>query len=382
LKAYGTDLIKMRILFTTDQIYLHGGIEKVMAEKASYFADVLGYELYILTTEQKNNPACYPLSDKVKLVDISINYNRNVSYFHPENLFKTGKHLRKWRQIVKEIRPDIMISCNYAFDFYWTPFFFRTVPKLKEYHSSRYFQHQVRMQSGFLKNIKHLVNDFVEAKFDKLILLNADEKLFYKSPNTVVIPNSLEIPAAMQAELRNKRAIAAGRIAPVKGFESLIEAWKNFSGRIDGWQLDIFGHGEKDYIDQLKQLIEDNKLTSQVRINKATNDLRGEMLQSSFFAMSSHTECYPMVLLESLSIGLPVVTFDCPTGPRHIITDGADGFLVEDQNVAAYADKIVSLASDTELLRSFGNHAKQHASKFSNDIVMQKWVSLFKFLSK
>jgi hypothetical protein len=82
----------MKILFSTDQVYLHGGIEKVMAEKANYFADVLGYEVYILTTEQKGKAACYPLSDKIIKTDIAINYQRAKSYFHPANLVKMPGH--------------------------------------------------------------------------------------------------------------------------------------------------------------------------------------------------------------------------------------------------------------------------------------------------
>ncbi len=121
----------MKILFTTDQIYLHGGIEKVMATKANYFADVLDYEVYILTTEQNNNKPCYDLSNKIKLIDIGVNYYRSKSYFSPVNLKKIVTHFSNWNSAIKDINPDAIIVCNIAFDYYWTPFFIKKLKKLK-----------------------------------------------------------------------------------------------------------------------------------------------------------------------------------------------------------------------------------------------------------
>ena len=130
----------MRIVFSTDQVYLHGGIEKVMAEKANYFVDVLGYEVIILTTEQKRNQACYPLSSKIKFIDLDINYHRNKSYFSSANIVKLPIHFFRLRKVLKEIKPNIVIVCNYAFDYFLMPFLFNSAEKWKEFHSSRYFQ--------------------------------------------------------------------------------------------------------------------------------------------------------------------------------------------------------------------------------------------------
>src|SRR5690606_10305641 len=254
------------------------------------------------------------LSSKVRLIDIGINYHRKKSYFHPANIAKIPKHFFGSRKAIAAVKPDVIISCNYAFDFYWLPFIFKKIPKLKEYHSSRFFEDRARRKSSFPKNLKYRINDLIESKFTRLILLNPDEKQFYKSNNLEVIPNPIEIPEG-KAALINLRAIAAGRIAPVKGFETLISVWKDVSAKIPEWQLDIFGDGEPDYIHKLQSLIDDLKLGDRVFIRSATQDLRREMLESSLYLMTSQTECYPMVLLEAASIGLPVVSFDCPTGP-------------------------------------------------------------------
>ena len=352
-----------------------------MAEKANYFADVLGYDVMILTTEQKGRPACYPLSEKIDLIDINVNYFRDKSYFHPSNLAKIPKHFSAWKSAVRKAAPDIIISCNYAFDFYWLPFSYRAAAKLKEYHSSRYFYDLSRRNAVGFSRIRYFIDDLIEAKFDRLIVLNPDERSYFRSNNVVDIPNSIEV-LSEASPLNRPRAIAAGRIAPVKGFETMIRAWKQIAEKLPGWQLNIFGQGENEYIQQLKRLIDELGLTSIVFLNGATSSLRSEMIGSSVYLMTSKTECYPMVLLESLSVGLPVVTFDCPTGPRHIIKNGETGILVPDQDVDSFVKEVVLLAQNPEVLHKLGKSAKNDAARFSNESVMRQWVSLFDTLNR
>lgn len=370
----------MKILFSTDQIHLHGGIEKVMAEKANYFADVLNYEVVILTTEQKEFKPCYPLSSKIKRVDIGINYYRKKSYFHPSNFSKIPFHFKQWKNTIRSLQPDIIISCNYAFDFYWIPFTFKKIPKLKEFHSSRYFEEINRNNASFIKKLKFFINDFMESKFTKLVLLNPDEKHYYHTENTVVIPNPISITKEHQAGLINKKAITAGRIAPVKGFENAILTWKIIVEKGLDWELHIYGQGEPDYIASLQKIIEDNQLQNFVFIKSAVENFQKTLLDYSLYIMTSHTECFPMVLLEALSIGLPIVSFDCPTGPRNIITNNNDGFLVENQNCDALAEKILLLANDENLRNAFGLQAKPNSTRFSLNSIMPLWQELFEKL--
>ena len=372
----------MRIVFTTDQVYLHGGIEKVMATKANYFADVLGYEVYIITTEQKNNMPCYSFSEKVLFVDLEINYIRTKSYFSPVNLKKIPKHFLKWNAAVKNIQPDFIIVCNLAFDYYWTPFFKRKIKKIKEFHASRFYASIERKKKRGIRKLPFLMNDFVESKYDVLVLLNKDETQFYNSNNLVVIPNPIVPNTQKTAGLINLKAIAAGRIAPVKGFEKAIAVWKIIVSKYPEWKLDIFGQGEKIYVNELQKLIEANNLQQNVFIQDAVSDLQERMLDYSFYLMTSKTECFPMILLEAMSLGLPVLSFDCPYGPRNIITNEKDGFLVEDQNVMQLAESCSKIISDWSLRCKMGQQAKEDVAVFGVTNVMQKWIDLFQFTSK
>ncbi|HJS00829.1 MAG TPA: glycosyltransferase family 4 protein [Flavobacterium sp.] len=366
----------MLIVFSTDQIYLHGGIEKVMAEKANYFADVCGYEVVILTCEQRSNLPCYTLSSKIQFIDLGVNYQRDKSYFSISNLLKLPQHLFKLRKVLNKLQANAVIVSNFGFDYYAIPFFNKSSKKIKEFHSSRYFEVQVRERNNsFLKKIYFKFNDWIESKYNHLVVLNQDEASFYKSTNVIVIPNPISIPNEV-ASLEKKQVIAAGRIAPVKGFDQLIEAWKIVYEKEPEWQLHFYGD---DYIGtqkKLEELLKKNNLEKSIQFKGSSSDMVTTFSDYSLYAMSSVTECFPMVLLESLSVGLPIVSFNCPTGPRNILTDEVDGLLAINQNVEDLAEKILFLIENPIERKEFGQQAKKKSLKFSTAAVMKEWINL------
>ncbi len=234
-----------------------------------------------------------------------------------------------------------------------------------------------RKNASFFKKINFQINDFIESKFDKIVILNQDETQFYKSNNVAIIPNPITIEQVATAPLIATKAIAAGRIAPVKGFENAILSWKIVVEQHPEWQLDIFGQGEKVYINQLQQLINDNNLTKHIFIHEAVSDLQERMLEYSFYLMTSVTECFPMILLESLMVGLPIVSFDCPFGPRNIITNQEDGILVENQNTIELAKTINHLIENPNLRTEMGKNGKTNIERFSTENSIKKWVEVF-----
>ena len=144
----------MKIVFNTDQIYLHGGIEKVMATKANYFASLPGWEVVILTTEQQNKTPCYALDRRVILKDLKVGYNRSKSYFSLKNLTKALTHFIKQRKALKRLQPDIIISANFNFDHYWLPYVKPLQTRvIKEIHGS-----------GYAKPIQHQKENFLQKK--------------------------------------------------------------------------------------------------------------------------------------------------------------------------------------------------------------------------
>lgn len=366
----------MKIIFSTDQIYLHGGIEKVMAEKANYFADVCGYEVIILTNEQKGKEPCYSLSTKIQLLDLGINYEREKSYFSLHNLIKIPRHYHKLNKILKHLSPDVVIVPNFGFDFYMMPFVYKKAKKIKEFHSSRYFQAISRDQkSSFFKKRYNLLNDWVESKYHHVIVLNHDEISYYKSDNVVVIPNPITI-SDFKAKLLNKKVVAAGRIAPVKGFNKLIEAWKIVHAVAPEWELHFYGEDYLGTQQQLEVLINEYNLQNVVFFKGSSSNMSETFMDYSLYTMSSITECFPMVLLEALAVGLPIVSFDCPHGPRNIINHKEDGLLVENQDISDLAEKILFLIQNEEVLSYYGQNAKKNIQRFAVNKVMYQWLVL------
>ena len=142
------------------------------------------------------------------------------------------------------------------------------------------------------------------------------------------------------------------------------------------WRLIIVGDGvlKKELESKIKAL----NLQESVILKPFTKQIEKEYLSASIYAMSSHFEGFPMVLLESASYGLGPISFDIKTGPSDIIADEKSGFLVEDNDLQGYADKLMLLMRDENLRQNFGTKAKRVVSeKFSQKTVLELWQKLF-----
>ncbi|MFD0836292.1 glycosyltransferase [Mariniflexile aquimaris] len=368
----------MKIIYYTDQIYLHGGLERVLANKLNYFSNNTDFELHVITFQQKNNPPCYTLPKNVQLHDLDIDYNRTISFLNPLNLKLSLQHYLRLKRKIKFIQPDIIVICNYEFGFYFIPLIAKNVIKIKEFHSSKHFSYIEQSKNrNILKTIKYKLADYFESKYDYLVLLTTDELKYYKGKNKLVIPNAITKTNSNGANLINKKAISAGRIAPVKGFEYLINSWKHVVDECPDWTLNIYGEGEEDYVKKLQNQINSLNLGNHVFLNGSTNDLESKMLDSSIYAMTSLTECFPMVLLEAMSCGLPIVSFDSPNGPRNIITNNEDGVIVEYLNEKLLAVEMINLIKDIDKRKIMGQNGRNNILKFSELNVMSKWLELF-----
>ena len=227
-----------------------------------------------------------------------------------------------------------------------------------------------------------MFNDFVESKYDYLAVLNKDEKKYFKSINTIVIPNSYTDYSSIKSSLKNKTAISAGRIAPVKQFDKLILTWEIVIQNNPDWILEIYGDGENEEKKELQNLINKKNLNNNIKLCGKTNQLDSAMLKSSLFVMTSQTECFPMVLLEAMSCGLPIVSFDCPTGPKNIITDVIDGYLVKHNDIFELANSISNLINNPVKMRNFGEKGRENVKSYSKENVMNLWINTFTKLKK
>lgn len=189
------------------------------------------------------------------------------------------------------------------------------------------------------------------------------------------IPNSLAETDPARSPLDRPVVVAAGRLVRSKGFHTMIEAFAHVARAHPDWQLRIFGSGPER--DRLRRLIENRRLSGNVRLMGVTDRLEEELAGASVFALSSRHEGFGMVLAEAMSHGVPVVSFDCPVGPREVVTDGHDGLLVPLGDIAGLAAALNRLVEDPALRRDLGGNAAVSARRYSAEVIGPQWEALF-----
>jgi glycosyltransferase involved in cell wall biosynthesis len=190
-------------------------------------------------------------------------------------------------------------------------------------------------------------------------------------------PESDRPPAACESHVV---VAAAKSLGHGKGLDRLLVAWKQVVQRCPGWELRIFGYGPR--LEDLERQVHDLGLGGSVRLMGYTKNLHDEMAAASVFVLSSRWEGYPMVLLEAMACGLPVVAFDCPTGPREIVRHEVDGLLVPNGDLDGLADALCSLmeaGADTRRQWGGAGRARCREERTQADIAL-RWESLLERL--
>lgn len=219
--------------------------------------------------------------------------------------------------------------------------------------------------------------------YDALIAINLEQKALLEKhhKNVIYIPNFLpKMPDAITNH-QQKVVLFLGRFSKEKGVLRLIDIWKKVQedGEFKDWKLIIVGEGvlKEAMQDKIKAL----HLSTSIIIKPFTKEVEKEYLSASIYAMTSHKEGFGMVLIESASYALPSIAFDI-AGLSDIIENEKSGFLIKDNDLENYADKLQVLMRDENLRKTMGENAKIHTKKhFSKELVLQKWQDLFHSLS-
>ena len=375
----------MKLLYCIAGTCHSGGMERVLANKANYLARH-GYEVVIVTTDQRGLPPFFPLDGQIRCIDLGINYEENNGKPFANKLLhyplKQYRHKKRLAAILEQEKPDVTISmfCNDA------GFITRIndgSKKVLEIHFSKFKRLQYNRKGLWrLADLwRSRQDEKTVRRFDKFVVLTEEDKGYWGNlPNITVIPNANTFATSQAAALENKKVIAIGRYTYQKGFERLIEAWNILSPEFPGWKLDIIGNGEER--DKLQDLIHAYHLDGQVTLVSPTKSIDKVYLDASLLAMSSRYEGLPMVLLEAQAFGLPIVSFACKCGPKDIVTDGETGFLAAENDIKGLAQQMAKLMENTQLRKQMGRKAKEASRRYAEDAVMAKWMELFGSLKK
>jgi len=375
----------MKIAYCIPSIHHPSGIERVVLLKANHFADIFGYEVYIITTDGKDQEIYYPVSPKVKLIHLDINFytiyrvpfiRRVWGYFLKQRI-----HKKRLKEVLFEIKPDIAISV-----------LFREVKiitsikdgsrKLGEFHfhKNAYPDPEMTHDLPIIKNLYHILMRRLLVYHVKLldqfiVLTHQDRKQWSKLMDRItVISNPISFFPDQVSDCRSHKVIAVGRYCNQKGYDLLIKAWKLVSEKHPNWILQVYGGGEKEHF---QPMVESLGLTQTCILESAVHNIDEKYRESSIHVLSSRDEGFGMVILEAMACGLPVVSFDCMCGPGEIIKNGEDGFLVEPENINELAEKIIYLIENEEIRIRMGQQARKNVERFKIEHVAQQWKDLF-----
>lgn len=374
----------MKIFYIYTALLTKGGADRVLTEKANWLAEH-GYEVGIITDTQMGRPPVFPLSSKIKLINLDIDFAKEYGHNFLVRTVLYYKLMREYKYAMKEVlqknKPDIVITTmGRDMDFLTDIYHDGTI--IGEAHTTKHFLRNFHLleQKGFpFRQIAWYWRRKMDKNVRKLngiVLLTKEDAESWKGTNqTFVIPNSLPFEPSNSSELENKQAIAVGRYNNAKGYEYLVEAWKTVHQKHPDWTINIYGSGEQK--EMVKTLIKNIDLQESMVMHEPTDDIMDCYLDSSICVVSSRYEGFSMVILESMVCGVPVVSFDCPHGPRNIIKNGEDGILVDYLNTQALAENICKLIENPKLRKTMGEKARSNIKRFTKENVMRQWTDLF-----
>jgi glycosyltransferase involved in cell wall biosynthesis len=199
----------------------------------------------------------------------------------------------------------------------------------------------------------------------------AYRKMLGDRPPIECFPNPAPDVGGRRASGDEKVVVAAGRLTRQKAFDRLIDAWAHVAPRHPDWQLRIFGEGPKR--DSLQRRIQRHGVADSAHLMGFTNRLPDELARASLYVMTSRVEGFPMVLLEAMGVGLPVVSVDCYTGPSDIVTDGVDGRIVPEEDRPALVEAMSELMGDDARRKAFGVRALEAAGRYELGDITARW---------
>ena len=378
---------KFKIVYLTPALYIAGGVERVLTIKANYLAEQLGYDVTIILTEGKGKPLAYPLSDKIKVINLDVNFEEmwECSFWKKVLLYlrKQRAYKRKLKAELMRIRPDITDSLLRREINFITKINDGS-KKIGELHVNRAnYRNFEANETNWLKELfakfwmRNLTGHLKQ--LDKFVVLTEEDKAAWTELNNVVaIHNPVSFKPVGISPLTEKRVIAVGRYVYQKGFDMLLCAWKKVEEQCPDWELVVYGDGDRSPYERLAEELGIDK--RRCHLNGPTADIQKEYINSSLFVFSSRFEGFGMVLIEAMACGLPVVSYACPCGPKDIIKDGEDGLLVENGNVDALADAVCRLINDEPLRQSMAHAGRTNVIRFGIDHIAIQWQRLFESL--
>lgn len=376
----------MKVVYLYPQFAQLAGTERVLIDKMNYLAECYGYDVVMLTTEQGIHPLAFRLSEKVLHVDLDIRYCDLYKINRFWRVFKTKRYdvlfQKRFDSFIEEYRPDIVVTTTYN-SRYLSVVNNCHVPFRRVLESHIDKKHLYHNDPSNRTNILKFINAYLgmkaterEArKFDILIALSDEDAIDWgKFLRTEVIINVVNLNSTNSySNHDNKQIMFVGRYNIQKGLPELFAIWDIVCMRHSDWHLNLYGTGElKEFVLQKAMCLKKN-----IHHHEPDRHIHDRYIENSILVVPSLYEPFGLVVIEAMSCGLPVVAFSDLVGPKRIIENQLDGFLVPNRDIRDFAEKICLLIESKELRKKMGKNAIEKSFLYSPSNVMPRWNELF-----
>lgn len=352
----------MKILILGGNFNNTGGTERVGSMLANGLCEA-GYEIVLASISEGDSPF-FPINKAIK----------TVSLFHSpgRTLYRTPNIVHKIRRLlIKESIDTLIVVESMSILF--------TLPATLGLPVKHICWEHFNFNNDLGKNGRRLARQLAARYCDAVVTLTERDKKYWlegtrhKSQITA-IANPCPFPVQYYEQQKNtKIVLAVGRLTHQKGFDLLLAAWIQVNKSMPDWRLVIVGEGEDR--NDLTEFIIENKLEESVALVGNTSDVSSYYREAEIFCLSSRFEGFPMVLLETLAFGLPVVSFDCDTGPAEVL-EGTGSILVAQNDISLFASSLVELMKDNEQRKIISVKSKKKSEIYQPKNIIDKWIDL------
>lgn len=317
----------MRIVYCIEKFSARGGIERIVADKMNWLAQYTNHEVVLLTVWHDQQPMAFDLSPKIRRVHLNV----------PIHLYPLA--VMRFNSMMRELNPGVVMVFRAVGAF---------LAATTSWKGKMVYESHTPLEAMNHKWVYPMMMRRVEG----VVCLTEGDSLNFGSVNNVwVVPNYCTLPTPDSVpDYGSKRVVCLGRDCWEKDFGRLHRLWQRVQERHPDWQLDIHHN---------------------------TKDVTAAYLGASIYVMTSRFEGFPMVLVESMTCGLPVVALDCNYGPREIIEDGQTGFLIPKDDDEMFVRKLCYLIENEDERRRMGQAARESVKRFNRTDVMRQWLKIF-----
>lgn len=356
----------MKVLILGSNFNNSGGTERVGSMLANGLSEA-GHEIVLASISCGNNPF-FPLNKEIKVVSLFDTVGRT--------LYRTPNIINRIRSLLKKEGIDTLIVVE-------TMSVLFTLPATLGLSIKHICWEHFNFNNDLGKSGRRIARQLAARYCDSVVTLTERDKSYWlrgtqhKSQITAIAnPCPFSVQEYIKEE-NTKIVLAVGRLTHIKGFDMLLDAWIQVNRSMPDWKLKIVGEGE-DRV-KLTNFIKENKLNDSVELVGNTYDVSQYYKQAEIFCLSSRFEGFPMVLLETLAFGLPVVSFDCDTGPAEVL-ENTGSVLVSQNDVNQLAESLIELMNNDEQRQTISARSKEKAEVYQHENIINQWINLIESL--